>query len=719
MSEEQSRDSAAEATHSGEDIEAKRPDEQPENDEDEEYYSGTEGNHESEAEEQVQEEEEEEEEEGPSNQDEHTASDVKGTGAQEKEEAEGGDSDASGTDEPAPEPTAAASTSSGIDMNNALAKARAIAAKLGSMQKPQASAPRAVEDDKEGGAGSADQDEPLRDADQGQHRQQNRRSASPESRANRGPRGGKRERSRSRDRGSQRHEPRRDARRRFDGPEGNSYNAQPMHHQEQGAIELHVPSDLAGLIIGRSGSNLRSIEQRHGVRVQFDSNYDKRAPERRVTIEGSAQQAEGAKQDIMDFIDRHHRMQDQPFRPPAGPMDGMSPMDAPPQGLGGPMDQAAGMAVITVPNSKVGLIIGRRGESIKSIQMLSGARVQVQPDDGRGAPERPIHLIGSPDQIEAARIRIMEIVSTDKPPSRDPGGPSDGGYGRHDYAPGGGYSSMPQAHGQPPHQVGGYGSPRMPSSGGYGGPQDRYGGGPPPMQMGGHMEELQIPVEAVGIIIGRSGETIKHLQQSSGTRIQILQGPEHSGPYRTVTVSGDPNACMRGRRMIEEKIEGLQDRMSGGPPQTAPAAGGGYGGGAGPRSGMYGGGYGQQHHSQQQPGSGYGGGYGYGAEPMDVAPGSDQKPQQWAQQPQQPQQQQPYYGGPSGNNAAAYGGGYQQPQQQQQQQQAGGDQTMQWTNKQTADYYAQYAATNPEYAQYADYYRKLAETDPNGIVPSG
>ncbi|KAJ2641842.1 hypothetical protein GGH99_008846, partial [Coemansia sp. RSA 1285] len=208
----------------------------------------------------------------------------------------------------------------------------------------------------------------------------------------------------------------------------------------------------------------------------------------------------------------------------------------------------------------VGLIIGRRGESIKSIQMLSGARVQVQPDNGRGAPERPIHLIGSPDQIEAARVRIMEIITTDKPPPRDAAP-----YGRPDYGSGagaGGYPmSGPYLHGQQqqmqhPQSAGGRMAP-----GGYGMPQDRFGGPPQQQQQqqpGMHTEEIQIPAEAVGVIIGRSGETIKHLQQSSGTRIQILQGPEHSGPFRTVTISGEFNACMRGRRMIEDKIDGMQ-----------------------------------------------------------------------------------------------------------------------------------------------------------------
>ncbi|KAJ1799399.1 hypothetical protein LPJ59_001853, partial [Coemansia sp. RSA 2399] len=553
---EEPRYTPATSTHIDEDvdenIDGKRPVEQPGNEEDEEkYYSGTEGSRNSGAEpeesEDVQdaaaaEEEAKEEEEQP----------VVAPHKASNEEEE--DDDASGADEPVEAPLMEPPASSGIDMNNALAKARAIAAKLGSMQTTQQSIGSQQQKQKQqqrtqDSAEKAEEEHrgPMRD------RHRDRRSASPERSATRGTRPNKRDRS---SRSRERREP--PPRRRFDGAEGYGGGAMQQEHQQQQqqqqAVEFVVPTELSGLIIGRSGSNLRSIEQRYGVRVQFDSNFDKRAPERRITIEGSMQQAEGAKQDIMDFVDRHQRQQDQPFRPPAAPMDHHMP-----EAGGAPVGQedheSAGMAVIAVPSSKVGLIIGRRGESIKSIQALSGARVQVQPDDGRGAPERPIHLIGSPDQIEVARIRIMEIVSTDKPPSDS--------YGRNDYAQSSSGYPVPQSHGQ----SGGYGGGRMPSGGGYGMPQDRYGGGGggPPYQSqmgggggGGHIEEMQVPADAVGIIIGRSGETIKHLQQATGTRIQVLQGPEHTGPYRTVTVAGDPSACMRGRRMIEEKIEGLQ-----------------------------------------------------------------------------------------------------------------------------------------------------------------
>ncbi|KAJ2683687.1 hypothetical protein GGH99_004285, partial [Coemansia sp. RSA 1285] len=271
-------------------------------------------------------------------------------------------------------------TSSGIDMNDALAKARAIAAKLGTMQKPQIPAMRAAETGAPGAHGgdeqeyeeNGDNEAPAEQGDafaegngQGvyQDRQQRRRSASPEARAGggvRGTRGGKRERSRSRDRG--RHEARRDTRRRFDGGAegaggaggGGEYDGPPAHQQP---MELLVPSGLSGMIIGRSGSNLRAIEQRHGVRVQFDANFDRRAPERRVTIEGPPQQAEAAKQDILDFVDRNQR-QEQSRPPPQGPMaDAMGPGGG--LGLGGnALSQeaaelgSAGMAVIAVPSSK-------------------------------------------------------------------------------------------------------------------------------------------------------------------------------------------------------------------------------------------------------------------------------------------------------------------------------------------------------------------------------
>ncbi|KAJ2083740.1 hypothetical protein H4R24_000603 [Coemansia sp. RSA 988] len=535
------------------------------------------------------------------------------------------------------------------DMNNALARARAIAAKLGSMQQPTAQA----------SAGDARAETATRGAPA-------RRSASPDAGSNdrTGSRGHKRDWS---DEGDGPSMGRQDSRRRMEEEGG---TRQPV-------LAFPVPSQLSGLIIGRNGNNLRSIEQRHGVRIQFDSN-DRHLPERQVSIEGPVPATEAARQDIMSFIDRQDRMSSAVSPHHQTQVPSQQQQQSPPA------------VTIMVPSSKVGLIIGRGGESIKDIQFSTSCGVQVQPDDGR--PERPIRLLGTPEQVDMARARIMDIVA--ERASRN----DSGGYRSNGMQP-----SPPQM-GFSGRGGGGY---PMSDGRGFQGDMQR------PQQ---HMEELQIPAEAVGVVIGRGGETIKYLQQSTGTKIQVIQGSDRSGPLRPVTIEGDHAACMRARSMIEEKIESIQGRQGGGYGERRPGGQlsggqmGGYdrqqrgsGGGAQP---MYGGGYGQP--QQQQMSAGSSGYPGYGAGTADMA--AEQK--QWGQQLYS---RDPAAAATQQNMAtgASYGGYSQQ-------QPTGGDQqAVQWTNQQTADYYSQYAATSPEYAQYAEYYRKLAEKDPNGIVPSG
>ncbi|KAJ2119450.1 hypothetical protein IW147_005873 [Coemansia sp. RSA 720] len=450
-----------------------------------------------------------------------------------------------------------------VDMDDALAKARAIAAKLGSMQRPTAEEPREPRERDPRDMREQRDERDMREPREFRETRDDRRSASPEH--------ARSKRSRSPDRSARRD------RRRFDNSD-----LRPV-------LSFPVPTQLSGLIIGRNGNNLRSLEQQHGVRIQFDSGADKRSPERQITIEGPVGNAENARREILEFIDRHASEQKQ-----GAPM-------------GGPGGPPAGGVTIVVPGSKVGLIIGRGGESIREIQFSSGASVQVQPDNGRA--EREIVLLGAPDQIEQARARIMDIVSAE-------------------------------------------------------GPREQRGYGQQPR--GQHVEEFQVPSDAVGIVIGRGGETIKFLQQDTGTRIQVLQGPQFSGPMRPVTISGDYAACMRARGMIEEKIDGAQERQ---------------------RPGQFSGGYEMPQRGPQRGQQSYG------------------QERQWGQ---------PAYGQQA--DAGQYGShqGYQQHQQQH----SGAEQT-QWTNQQAADYYSQYAAGNPEYGQYADYYRSLAAKDPHGIVPSG
>jgi predicted PilT family ATPase len=62
--------------------------------------------------------------------------------------------------------------------------------------------------------------------------------------------------------------------------------------------------------------------------------------------------------------------------------------------------------------SQVGLIIGRGGETIKSLQSRSGVRIQVQNDSETepGATERIVTLIGNKKATDIAYDMIKEVI---------------------------------------------------------------------------------------------------------------------------------------------------------------------------------------------------------------------------------------------------------------------------------------------------------------------
>ncbi|KAL6316975.1 hypothetical protein AAG906_024514 [Vitis piasezkii] len=96
--------------------------------------------------------------------------------------------------------------------------------------------------------------------------------------------------------------------------------------------------------------------------------------------------------------------------------------------------QAVGVAEqvqIQVPNEKVGLIIGKGGETIKSLQTRSGARIQLIPQhlpEGDQSKERTVRVTGDKKQIEMAREMIKEVMNQPVRSSTYPGSYNQQGY---------------------------------------------------------------------------------------------------------------------------------------------------------------------------------------------------------------------------------------------------------------------------------------------------
>lgn len=319
---------------------------------------------------------------------------------------------------------------------------------------------------------------------------------------------------------------------------------------------IRVKANLVGLIIGRAGENLRKIESESGARVQFLQAKDSRVAEREATISGSLRSREDAKNAIFGIIEENggaNVMQQDKGAYTAG-MPGRAKVNLPALRDGEDSQQ------IMVPDKTVGLIIGRGGETIKDLQERSGCHVNILGESKSVNGLRPVNLIGSPDAVRVAKDLILEIVDSD-----NKGGAGGAGSGSNNVAPG----------------------------------RDRgfeRGGRGSNMGDGASIQKtIQVPSEAVGMIIGKGGETIKDLQRSSGCKINVHQ-PTGQDLSRDIDLEGTPRQMAEAERVIWEKVETVRQRD---------AQGGGRGGRGGGRNSNQGGGYDQapryDQYSQQQP----------------------------------------------------------------------------------------------------------------------
>ncbi|KAL7266997.1 hypothetical protein RUND412_010431 [Rhizina undulata] len=306
------------------------------------------------------------------------------------------------------------------------------------------------------------------------------------------------------------------------------------------AEQMNIDSSLVGLIIGRGGENLRRVEADTGARVQFLTNGQDRdsGGERVCNIQGNRQQISAARRAIETIIAENAATQTSggPSGPP-GPGRGKfggATGAAQPVRDGSVSSSSHGGAAkeslqIMVPDRTVGLIIGRGGETIRDIQDKSGCHVNIVGEAKSQNGLRPVNLIGNGSAAEHARRLIMEIVESDNatngpPPSR--GAAPERGSG------GGGY---------------------------YGGHGDGGGGGRG-AQEGRITETIRVPIDAVGMIIGKGGETIKEMQSSTGCRINVSSQFNQGDPEREISLAGNRDAIMRARQVIEEKVEASQNK---------------------------------------------------------------------------------------------------------------------------------------------------------------
>ncbi|UNI16166.1 hypothetical protein JDV02_002630 [Purpureocillium takamizusanense] len=291
----------------------------------------------------------------------------------------------------------------------------------------------------------------------------------------------------------------------------------PLRGGDDNSETIQIESSLVGLIIGRQGENLRRIEAESNCRVQFLAPTDA-GSHRQCRISGPRARRAEVKAAINRIIEDSGM--GALNRPQEKPRD---------QGRGGSaaLREGEDHMQIMVPDRTVGLIIGRGGETIRDLQERSGCHINIVGESKSVNGLRPVNLIGTVEAAARAKDFIMEIVDSDTR--------GDGPAAKK--APGGERNDRP--------------------------PRDIGGGGPDKLN-----DSIYVPSDAVGMIIGKGGETIRDMQNATGCKINVAQSSGPGEVQREIALIGSRDSIERAKLAIDEKVEAVK-------------SGGGSGGGGG------------------------------------------------------------------------------------------------------------------------------------------
>ncbi|KAH8677528.1 hypothetical protein BX600DRAFT_130544 [Xylariales sp. PMI_506] len=288
---------------------------------------------------------------------------------------------------------------------------------------------------------------------------------------------------------------------------------------------IQIESSLVGLIIGRQGENLRRVESQTGCRVQFLTGPDNQGPYRQCRISGPRARRAEAKAAIDRIIEDSgmgavaRANHDKPHAAAAAAAAPPPPVAAAAGGRGAPnptpLREGEDVMQIMVPDRTVGLIIGRGGETIRDLQERSGCHINITSESKSVDGLRPVNLIGTREQTAQAKEYILEIVDSDSRSVNNGG-------------------SKPER----PHKTD-LGRDNGPGAG------EKIN------------DAIYVPSEAVGMIIGKGGETIREMQNSTGCKINVSQSSGPGETEREIGLVGSRDAIERAKRAIEDKVEAV------------------------------------------------------------------------------------------------------------------------------------------------------------------
>lgn len=223
---------------------------------------------------------------------------------------------------------------------------------------------------------------------------------------------------------------------------------------------------------------------------------------------------------------------------------------------------------LLISHNQMGTIIGRQGTNIKFIQDVSGVRMIAQKEMLPQSTERIVEVQGDHDSIQQAVWEISKCLINDwqrgtgtvlyDPVVRTQNGSNTGyGYsnGRSDYN-----SARVTRTGN-----GADFSDDAPRNFNRRSNSDAGQRGPPTHDENGEellTQNISIPSDMVGCIIGRAGSKISEIRKTSGARISIAKAPHDETGERMFTITGSAEANQNALLLLYENLEAEKRRRS-------------------------------------------------------------------------------------------------------------------------------------------------------------
>ncbi|XP_025199960.1 far upstream element-binding protein 1 isoform X4 [Melanaphis sacchari] len=199
-----------------------------------------------------------------------------------------------------------------------------------------------------------------------------------------------------------------------------------MHSGYGGKVEVGVPKQVVGLVIGKGGDMIKKIQADTGAKVQFINLNEDTPDDRRCLITGNPDQVAEAKQRIESLVDSA-------LNRSGNRQSGGGNFNRNQSWGNSGQTQPLNETTFTVPSAKCGVIIGKGGETIKQINMQTGAHCEIDRRHNNTGSEKTFVIRGTTEQIENAKRMINEKLGF------DPNGGSQN------------YSNMNQQQQQPPY----------------------------------------------------------------------------------------------------------------------------------------------------------------------------------------------------------------------------------------------------------------------------